>query len=66
MAKEKPKLVMRRLDIPETDWKWLCQWLEALLKTVPLEDMSRDTLMLGGILEQLKMAERLEDKKTTK
>lgn len=58
--KPEPRILMRNVEMPETDWKWLTGWLEELLK-ISMDDMTADSLKLGAILQQIKSAPRDED-----
>jgi hypothetical protein len=56
MKESKP--VKRVVELDETSWKWLCEWMGNLLKTIRLDEMNPDTLRMGAILRDLEQAKR--------
>lgn len=59
--KQPEKIVTRVIELPETDWKWICGWLHELVKEVPLEDLTPDLVRMYTILNQLELAKRPDD-----
>lgn len=59
MPKQLPsKPLMRIVKLTETDWKWLTGWLEALTKSLNMDDINQDSLRMGGIVQDIKAAKR--------
>lgn len=53
-----------RIELVKIDAQWLSGWLEALLRDIPLDNLTPDVLRMRSILRQLdKALLKLEDKK---
>lgn len=55
---DRPKEVMRTIELGETDWEWLSGWLDALIKTMDPRDLSPDLLRMVSIARIIREALR--------
>lgn len=61
MDKPDEQEVMRVVELGETDWKWVCGWLDELMKSMGIGDLTPDLLRMAGIVDKIKLAHRSDE-----